>query len=389
MTEATKIDRLEQLLETNRPRRLIVRAHLTPVAEKRFQPAGFPEIGHVFYDDPKSGEKVCVVDSAASMANHLEKICWDDARMELHEDLQGLPYVKLMTDDVDGTKGRKVLVMTTLSEGHRLASDYFLDAEWESVERKGKRAGVSGKQFLQEQFGVREIGEKTFTPPSARLDVLRTIFECDPNSLVHGIFFAAFKDIKIPRVLTAFLEAYGAGRVAGAGVKFDPIGKTESGQPIFQTEDATAKDIVATFVVDLDQIRSFGHGEKGLKGPEKALLLGLALWKILRLVEHPWRYRTRCDLKLEKLEAEGIGDDKALSALVDMKALLANAGFKDRQPREVYYPAKVLFAKKEKKQKGAQAPESTGGGGAADEAVGGANQEEAPAPESTGQDSEE
>jgi len=358
MTETKKIERLEQLLEPTGPRRLVVRAHLKPVAEKRFQPAGFPEVGHVFYDDPKSGEKVCVVDSAASMANHLEKICWDDARMELRKELEGLPYVKLMTDDVDGTKGRRVLVMTTLSEGHRLASDYFLDAEWEAQEAKGKRVAVTGKQFLEERFGVRQIGQRTFTPPSARLDVLRTIFECDPNSLVHGIFFAAFKDIKIPRVLTAFLEAYGAERVAGAGVKFDPIGKTESGQPIFQTEDATAKGIVATFVVDLDQIRSFGHGEKGLNEHQKAVVLGLALWKILRLVENPWRYRTRCDLMLDRLEADGVGNEKALGPLVDMGALLELAGLKGTTPREVYYPAKKLFAQKKPKEGESAAVES-------------------------------
>jgi CRISPR-associated protein Csb1 len=360
VTETARVDKLEDLLKEGGPRRLILRAHLAPVAEKRFQPAGFPEVGHVFYDDPKSGEKVCIVDSAASMANHLEKICWDDARMELHPDLDGLPYVKLMTDDVADAKGQRVLVMTTLSEGHRLASDYFLDAVWETEEVKGKRTTRKGKEFLEKRFGVQKIGEKTFTPPSARLRILQTIFECDPNSLVHGIFFAAFKDIKISRVLTAFLEAYGASRVAGAGVKFDPIGKTESGQPIFQTEDATAKDIVATFVMDLDQIRSFGHGDKGLNNPQKALLLGLGLWKILRLVAHPWRYRTRCDLKLLTLEAEGIGDEEALAGLVDIRALIVNAGLKGNRPREVYYPAKDLFAEKKKKQDMPPAPESAG-----------------------------
>jgi len=364
VTETAKVDKLEDLLKEGGPRRLIVRAHLVPVAEKRFQPAGFPEVGHVFYDDPKSGEKVCIVDSAASMANHLEKICWDDARMELHTDLDGLPYIKLMTDDVADAKGRHVLVMTTLSEGHRLASDYFLDAVWEAEEVKGKRTTRKGKEILEKRFGVQKIGERTFTPPSARLQILQTIFECDPNSLVHGIFFAAFKDIKIPRVLTAFLEAYGATRVAGAGVKFDAIGKTESGQPIFQTEDATAKDIVATFVVDLDQIRSFGHGDKGLNDPQKALLLGLALWKIRQLVAQPWRYRTRCDLKLLWLEAENIGDEKALAGLVDMKALIEGARFKEGKAREVYYPAKDLFAEKKKKQESAPAapaaPESLG-----------------------------
>ena len=58
--------------------RLTLHASLKPASGlDRFQPAGFPEIGHVIYDAPRPDDrvgvqKICIVDSAASMANHLE-----------------------------------------------------------------------------------------------------------------------------------------------------------------------------------------------------------------------------------------------------------------------------------------------------------------------------
>ena len=58
------------------PLRTVIQAKLKPVAGlDRVQPTGFPEIGHVIYPAPrKNGEidHVCIVDSPASMANHLE-----------------------------------------------------------------------------------------------------------------------------------------------------------------------------------------------------------------------------------------------------------------------------------------------------------------------------
>src|SRR5438874_897151 len=73
-----------------------VKAVLEPVGDtKRFQPAGFPEIGHVIYKAPTDdgeAEDVCIIDSAASMANHLETVCLGGGEsVDLHEDLVGLP----------------------------------------------------------------------------------------------------------------------------------------------------------------------------------------------------------------------------------------------------------------------------------------------------------
>src|SRR5207245_11432689 len=75
---------------------LVLVARFEPVASlDRFQPAGFPEVGHVIYSAPRADgreEHVCIVDSAASMANHLEAICLRGAHdLELVDDLAGMP----------------------------------------------------------------------------------------------------------------------------------------------------------------------------------------------------------------------------------------------------------------------------------------------------------
>ncbi|MDZ4829461.1 MAG: hypothetical protein SGJ09_04585, partial [Phycisphaerae bacterium] len=111
------------------------------------------------------------------------------------------------------------------------------------------------------------------------------------NSLVHGVLFPQWQ-IKIPRALTAHLEAFGAGRVDRSGVKFDRLGKTTSGQPIFAVDDATAESIRATFVLDVSLIRSFGrkrgNDTLGLSETQQEFLVALALWKIQKLLEPPF-----------------------------------------------------------------------------------------------------
>ncbi len=82
MPTATKVSDFStphKLLAPDGPVCLIIQAQMGVAAGlDRFQPAGFPEIGHVIYDAPRSdgqSEKVCIVDSPASMANHLEQVC--------------------------------------------------------------------------------------------------------------------------------------------------------------------------------------------------------------------------------------------------------------------------------------------------------------------------
>ena len=157
---------LEKLLQSDGPTCLIVKGNLEPVGDiARFQPAGFPEVGHVLYDAPRgknATEKVCIIDSPASMANHLEAVCMAEQNgTELHPDLAGLPYVISVTDRsykrekdklmLDPKDPHDKVVVTSLTEGHRIASDYFLDGQidpqWKEEEKK-KAKRKDGKEQL-------------------------------------------------------------------------------------------------------------------------------------------------------------------------------------------------------------------------------------------------
>jgi CRISPR-associated protein Csb1 len=327
--------------------RLVIQAKLKPVAGKtRFQPAGFPEIGHVIYDAP-GGKKMCIVDSAASMANHLETVCVNPFDQTLVDELDGLPYVQCVTGE-----NKDKLVVTSLSEGHRLASTYFLAGT----------IGDNPQKFgdkLRGEFGLQDLGNRTHPLPNDWWNVLKTIFRYDPNSLVHGILFTAL-GIKLSRVLTATLDAFDAARVSTAGVKFDKIGETKSGQAIFAKDEETASEICATFVIDLSLLRSFGRSDNnGLNAAQKQLLLGLALWKIGKLLSSSFRFRSECDLELDTLTIDGTASeisalDIAIGNLIEDKA----TSFQDPRITKVYWPDSELFKPAKDKDDSSQNGES-------------------------------
>jgi CRISPR-associated protein Csb1 len=328
------------------PSPLILTATLEPVAGDRFQPAGFPEIGHVIYKAPRKNgtvEQVCIVDSAASMANHLESVCQRGAHdLDLVEALHGLPYIRCVTDAAEGpepTNGREVVV-TSLTEGHRIASSYFLDGH--RMEGDTKASGTFAQDLIS-RFRIVLPGSKKAHPPASQWwHVFETIFALDPNSLVHGVLFPQWQ-IKIPRALTAHLEAFGAGRVDRSGVKFDRLGKTTSGQPIFAVDDATAESIRATFVFDVSLIRSFGRKKNnqqlGLSDKQQELLVALALWKVQKLLEQPFRYRSGCHLRRVSLQSDG--EDVVLA--VDIQNVIENAGFGAQRITDVFWPREELY----------------------------------------------
>ena len=337
----------EALLQGN-DLRLTLHASLKPASGlDRFQPAGFPEIGHVIYDAPRQGDsvqKVCIVDSAASMANHLETVCLASGySLDLAEELNGMPYVECRTDDGwpnvnDNDRGPNRLVVTTLSEGHRLASTYFLGG---ALVVNGVLNGAKFCDVLREKFAIADLGNKSHPLPEQWWNVFRTIFRYDPNSLVHGVLFPAMQ-IKLPRMLTAHLEAYDASRVRSSGVKFDKLGKTSTGQPIFSVDEETASQIVATFVIDLALLRSFGRANQGLTDAQKEFLLALALWKIERLLRRPFRYRANCDLELDELRVRGREEPVDLPDL-DIQAAIQKAELGDSPVTQVYWRAEDLF----------------------------------------------
>jgi len=343
--------------------RLVLTARFRPIAGlDRFQPAGFPEIGHVIYDAPRrngSSEKVCIVDSAASMANHLEWVClrgrWD---LDLVDELKRVPYVRCVTDrgwpnhtsagDSNLDPDNLEVVVTSFTEGHRLASTYFLGGK--RIE-SGTLMNDPFERELERECGILPLGKKrAHPPPEAWWKVFSTIFRYDPNTLVHGVLFPQWQ-VKIQRMLTAHLEAFGAGRVDSSGVKFDRLGKTTSGQPIFSKDEETAREIRATFILDLALLRSFGQGkegeseQKGLHDEQKEFLAAFALWKIGRLVHNPFRFRTGCDLECETV-VEGVDGKENLKdelAGIDIGSFTKGAGFPENPITDIYWPADELY----------------------------------------------
>ncbi|MEW5740761.1 MAG: type I-U CRISPR-associated protein Cas7 [Myxococcota bacterium] len=327
---------------------LVLTATLEPIAGDRFQPAGFPEIGHVIYKAPRkdgSTENVCIVDSAASMANHLESVCLRGAHdLDLVDELSGMPYIRCVTGDlVDGKlpSDKRETIVTSLTEGHRIASTYFLDGV--ALKSDGAKGDGKFENELIKKFGIVLPGSsKAHPPPEKWWDVFKTIFEIDPNSLVHGVLFPQWQ-IKIPRALTAHLEAFGAGRVDRSGVKFDRLGKTTSGQPIFAVDDATAESIRATFVLDVSLIRSLGRkkGETalGLSGKQQEFLIALALWKIERLLASPFRFRSGCHLRRTTLTSF----EQEVEIEVNIPQAIKDAGLDQRSVTDVFWPREELY----------------------------------------------
>jgi len=372
---------------------LVLCATLVPVANlDRFQPAGFPEVGHVIYKAPRKDggvEHVCIVDSAASMANHLESVCMRGAHdPDLVDDLAGMPYLRCVTGPVgdDGKLKEREVVVTSLTEGHRIASSYFLvgehltsdglkkpkatelrnetkrledaakeerdNAKKKALEKQVKEKTEEAKKIEDEVVFQSKLArefclvladtKKAHPPPAKWWDVFKTIFRYDPNALVHGVLFPQWQ-IKIPRVLTAHIEAFGAARVDRSGVKFDRLGKTTSGQPIFAVDDATASKIRATFVLDIALVRSFGRkdGDKqlGLNDEQKTFLVALALWKIDRLLAAPFRFRSGCHLQLESLK----NGESEIAFDLNIKDAITEAAFNAPAVTDVYWPTEELY----------------------------------------------
>ena len=348
---------------------LVLIATLEPIVGDRFQPAGFPEIGHVIYKAPRedgSTENVCIVDSAASMANHLETVCQRGAHdLDLVDDLDGMPYIRCVTGDLADGKlpsDKREVVVTSLTEGHRIASSYFLDGAL--LNSDGARGDGKFKADLISKFGIVLPGSsKAHPPPDKWWNVFKTIFEVDPNSLVHGVLFPQWQ-IKIPRALTAHLEAFGAGRVDRSGVKFDRLGKTTSGQPIFAVDDATAESIRATFVLDVSLLRSFGRKKKeggdetqlGLSEKQQEFLVALALWKVQKLLEAPFRFRSGCHLRRTTLKSR----DGEVELDVNIRQAIKSAGLDKLLVTDVFWPREELYREgKTESTKGAADDEDT------------------------------
>jgi CRISPR-associated protein Csb1 len=259
----------------NHEPRLLLEVDLKPLQGSRFQPTGFPDLGAADYQAP-DGTRMLLVESAQSMANRLEAVCWDEAASDWVEPLRGLPYVAVV-DKQDKPVTNSVL------EAHRLNSPYILEGRDKSFLER-----------LKEELGGLEKG---------RVDLQRlaeVLFKYDVNALLHGVFLAkgdlAGGRLRLPRALSSFIEARDVNVAPGGGVKrddVDPSGDAKKGfgHVPYHRDEYTGKP-TAYFNLDLWQIRGFRLGAEA-----EQLLVALALYKIQRVLRDGLRLRTACDLE--------------------------------------------------------------------------------------------
>ena len=102
----------------NEPR-LLIEVPLKPVQGTRFQPTGFPDLGAAAYT-LADGSSMLLVESAQSMANRLEVVCWDGTKEDWVDCLKGLPYVAVVD-------AKDKAITNSVLESHRLNSPYILE----------------------------------------------------------------------------------------------------------------------------------------------------------------------------------------------------------------------------------------------------------------------
>ena len=277
----------EQLKPLATAPRLLLEAHLQPLQGTRFQPTGFPNLGAATYDGP-NGERMLLVESAQSMANRLETVCWDKPADDWVTPLKGLPLVKVVkkSKDKDGKETDESLTNSVL-EAHRINSPYILEGKDKSV-----------FNLLKSELAEMEEGPVDIKKLAA------VLLKLDANALIHGVFLAkselAGGRLRLPRALSSFIEAEEIKEAQSGGVKNDhvnPSGDTVKGfgnVPFARSEFTSAK-IIAYFNLDLAQIRAFGLGDSVTQ-----LLIGLALFKIQTLLDLGLRLRTACDLEVKQ-----------------------------------------------------------------------------------------
>lgn len=283
--------------------RLLIEAELQPLQGTRFQPTGFPNLGAATYQAP-DGMDMLLVESAQSIANRLEAVCWDEVADDWIKPLQGLPMVKVL--DSNGNR-----LTNSVLEAHRLNSPYIANSDW-------------FEQTLKQEIGH---DEKVACPVDMRGKVFPVLLKYDPNSLIHGIFLEKIAGvIRTPRVLSGFIEAQNVRIASSGGVKNDRVKpKKDKGHSTsegyanvpFARDEYSAQKIIAYFNLDLAQIRAFGLGEE-----VEHLLIALSLFKIRKFLATGLRLRTACDLALEKIIVTYPEQDFTLPALSELEKSL-------------------------------------------------------------------
>lgn len=283
--------------------RLLIEAELKPVQGSRFQPTGFPDLGAATYKRP-DGTSMLLVESAQSMANRLEEVCWNKANDTIDEKLTGLSHVVVNLDNGQTTN--------SLLEAHRLNSGYFMTQDENQTIKKS----------VKETVGDADSGVLNIR------NLAQTVFKLDAGSVLHGVFLEKVAGrLRLQRLLSAFIESEGAATVASGGVKLDgvdPKGDAAKGfgnVPFARTE-FVAEKTTAFFNLDLATMRGYGLGEAAEK-----LLIALSLFKILRFLNTGLRLRTACDFDLKDLTVtrpKNLSIDDANALLAEIETQLPN-----------------------------------------------------------------
>ena len=313
--------------------RLLIEAELQPLQGTRFQPTGFPNLGAATYQAP-DGTDMLLVESAQSIANRLEAVCWDEVADNWVTPLRGLPLVKVDDPLVKVDDKDKKSLTNSVLEAHRLNSPYIANSEWFT-------------KTLKQEIGH---DEKAVRPVDMRGKVFPVLLKYDPNSLIHGIFLEKIAGvIRSPRALSGFIEAQNVRIASSGGVKNDRVDATGKsagggasegyGNVPFSRDEYSAQKIIAYFNLDLAQVRAFGLGKE-----VEHLLIALSLFKIRKFLATGLRLRTACDLTLEKITVTCPEQDFTLPELSELEECLPNLIAEVAKPIEVDGQEKRRFA---------------------------------------------
>lgn len=255
--------------------RLLLRARLKPLQGTRFQPTGFPEIGAAQYEGP-DGTPMLLVESAQSMANRMEAVCWDKVANRWVDPLKGLSVIKV--NDKDGQP-----LTNSVLEAHRINSEYIARSEdFKSIED--------------------ELGYKKDRRFSVNEQLVPVLLKHDVNSLLHGVFLEEIAGvIRLPRALSAFIEAEKVKVASSGGVKvgLEAGLKDGEGNVIYARDEFVSPEISGYFNLDLAQLRGYGLSESVY-----TMLVALALYKIRAFLEFGLRLRAACDLECNGIEVQ-------------------------------------------------------------------------------------
>lgn len=291
----TSLDSLKNM------KRLLFKIPLKPLQGDRFQPTGFPSLGAATYQT--SGGLQLLVESAQSMANRFERVCWDDVTSSPVAALANISHVTV--------RRRNAFLTDTMLEAHRLNSPYLLE----------NKDDPTFFDNLKTELGGLDVG------PIDRKRLAQVLLKYDVGSLLHGVFLAK-KDLaggrlRVARAMSGFIEATGVQVAASGGVKNDHVSPSVESSDVargfgnvpFARDEFTAEHILFYVNIDLAQIRGYGLGEH-----VERLLTLLALHRLRRLLDGDLRLRTACDLEPSVDEIRSTRGDFVLPSLAELES---------------------------------------------------------------------